>query len=227
MQRSWYRLLSESERQARSYFSSLLCLRKHKSLKIRFWSLFWCMSWRLFQGRWKKRFFFCCFFIQRVFIPNRKPVRKTGAALEKNLSLFYNNPSIIADQCHELLIVTFSRISIPEKNVSLQLSQHPQVKDSKDSNLLNGCDIYRTSAPRNYEKKGKEETIWSVGKTWKNFWAKQINAPTCRIITKNCLICQNCYEHENFYQARCLNKFWTLIQQNHKRKKNRESLFTF
>ena len=69
-----------------------------------------------------------------------------------------------------------ARISIPEKNVSLQLSQHPL-------KILNGCNIYRTSALLVIMKKGKEET-----KTWKNFWAaKQINAPTCRIITKKLL----------------------------------------
>ena len=94
---------------------------------------------------------------KEFFYTKSKTSEKNGSSIGKKLSLFYNNPSIIADQCHELLIVTFSRISIPEKNVSLQLSQHPQVKDSKDSNLLNGCDIYRTSAPRNYEKKARKK----------------------------------------------------------------------
>ena len=45
-----------------------------------------------FKVVWKKRFFFCCFFIQRVFIPNRKPVRKTGAALEKKFVIILQQP---------------------------------------------------------------------------------------------------------------------------------------
>ena len=108
----------------------------------------------------------------KSFYTKSKTSEKNGSSIGKKLSLFYNNPSIIADQCHELLIVTFSRISIPEKNVSLQLSQHPQVKDSKDSNLLNGCDIYRTSAPRNYEKKRQGRNNMICRQNLKEFLSK-------------------------------------------------------
>ena len=131
------------------------------------------MSWRLFSRSLEERFFF---FIQRVFIPITKTtwiVRKTGA-LEKNCH--YSTTTLQSLQTNVTNQTFSSKNFNTRKNVSLQLSQHPL-------KILNGCNIYRTSALLVIMKKGKEET-----KTWKNFWAaKQINAPTCRIITKKLL----------------------------------------
>ena len=146
MRSSWYRLLSESERQARSYFSSLLCLRKHKSLKIRFWSLFWCMSWRLFQGRLEEAFLLLLLLHPKSFLYQIENQWEKREQHWKKIVIILQQPfnhcrpmSRIADRN---LLKNFNT----RKKLSLQLSQHPQVvKDSKDSNLLNGCDIYRTS----------------------------------------------------------------------------------
>ena len=73
-----------------------------------------------------------------------------NGSIGKKLSLFYNNPSIIADQCHESNLLE-QEFQYQKKNVSLQLSQHPL-------KILNGCNIYRTSALLVIMKKGKEET---------------------------------------------------------------------